>query len=270
MSNEDPYPLTRGSQQLTRVNLLQYLWRDTNGYLIHPVIGAGTKSLKVADVASATGLWLCELENEASGSHQLYGFDISPESFIAVEHLPQSVQLRVLDASKPPPSEFRGQFDVVHVRLMQSVVTDDDPEWIISHCLQLLRPGGYLQWEEFDPMAVALHQHDGKAKNLEKLVGILQNRVPAGWIENLPKHMEKQGMQVAAVVRKGELEFHHTIMTYLFCLVFEEYATVYQDFHGPPGSGDATRKLAQDGFREALDGSYTAHLFQTVVARRPE
>ena len=35
-------------------------------------------------------------------------------------------------------------------------------------------------------------------------------------------------------------------MTYLFCLVFEEYANVYLDFHRPQGSGDAMRKLAQD------------------------
>ena len=56
---------------------------------------------------------------------------------------------------------------------------DDDPSRIISHCMELLRPGGYLQWEEFDPMAVALHKHDGKAKNLQNLADVLQNRAPA-------------------------------------------------------------------------------------------
>jgi hypothetical protein len=35
------------------------------------------------------------------------------------------------------------------------------------------------------------------------------------WVENLPKHTEKQGMQVAAVDRKSELALHHAIMTYL-------------------------------------------------------
>lgn len=80
--------------------------------------------------------------------------------------------------------------------------------------------------------------------------------------------MERQGLRVVAVERKTEQAFHHTIMTYLLCLVFEEYANVYLDSRGPSGSGDATRKLAHDGFREALDGSYTPHLFQTVVARR--
>ncbi|MCJ1386031.1 hypothetical protein MMC17_009156 [Xylographa soralifera] len=270
MANQDSYPLTRGTQQLIRVNLLQNLWRDTNGYLIHPVVGTANKSLKIADVATASGLWLCEFEKEASATHLLYGFDISPDSFIAAEQLPKNVQLKTVDASKPPPAELQGQFDVVHVRLLQSVIMNDDPEWVISHCMQLLRPGGYLQWEEFDPMAAALHKHDVKAQNLEKLVEILQSRVPTSWIGNLPKHMEKQGMQVAAVERKSELAFHHTIMTYLLCLVFEEYANVYLDPHGLPGSGHAMRGLVQNGFGEALKGSYIAHLFQTVVARKPE
>jgi hypothetical protein len=89
------------------------------------------------------------------------------------------VQLEVLDASKPLPEELRGQFDVVHIRLLQSVILNDDPGWVISHCKELLKPGGYLQWEEFDPMAVSLYKHDGKAENLERLTEILQNRAPA-------------------------------------------------------------------------------------------
>lgn len=288
-----------------RVNLLQRLWRDTNGYLIHPAIGTHNESIKVADVGTATGfaldilraighavyiyfrLWLCELENEAPGSHQLYGFDISADSFIAAEHLPGNMELKVVDASKPPPEELRGQFDIVHVRLLQSVIVNDDPEWVIAHCMELLRPGGYLQWEEFDPMGTALHKRNGKAESLQTLIEISQSRVPArlgapsiilmifmemltlhSWIEALPKRIENQGGQIVAVERKSELAYHHTTMTYIFCLVFEEYANVYLDIHGPPGSGDAIRKLAQDGFGEALNGSYASHLFQTVVARK--
>lgn len=118
------------------------------------------------------------MESEAPGVHQLHGFDISSNSFIAPEHLPGSVQLRVMDASKPATEEFKGQFDVVHIRLMQSVVMNDDPSWIITHALELLRPGGYLQWEEFDPLAVAVLGGDGKVDNLRKLTDILQRRVP--------------------------------------------------------------------------------------------
>ena len=75
-------------------------------------------------------------------------------------------------------------------------------------------------------------------------------------------------MRVGTVKRKSELAFDHIIVSYLFCLVCEEYANVYLNFYGPLGSGDAMGKLAQHGFREVLEGSYAAHLFQTVVARR--
>jgi hypothetical protein len=75
-------------------------------------------------------------------------------------------------------------------------------------------------------------------------------------------------MQVVAVDRKRELSFHHTTMTYIHCLVFEEYATTYLDVHGPPGAGDSLRQVVKDSFTEALSGSYAEHLFQTVVARK--
>ncbi|KAI1180230.1 hypothetical protein F4777DRAFT_365900 [Nemania sp. FL0916] len=270
MANPDPYPLTRGSQQLTRVNLLQFLWRDTNGYLLHPTVVADGKALRIADVATASGLWLCEVERESPGLHELRGFDISSASFINSAHLPGDMRLEVLDAKRPPPPDLVGTFDVVHVRLVQSVIFDDDPGCILSHCFELLKPGGYLQWEEFDPMAVILHRHDDGAENLQKLTDMLQKRAPASWIVNLPQHADKTGFRVAAVERRPEPPFHHALMTYLFCLVFEEYATTYLAAEGPPGAADDLLKLTRDCFRESQQGSYTEYMFQTVLARKPE
>jgi hypothetical protein len=66
---------------------------------------------------------------------------MSPNSFIAAEHLPKRVQLKAVDAAKPPPKKLKGQFDVVYVRLLQSVIMNDDPSWAISHYVELLRPG---------------------------------------------------------------------------------------------------------------------------------
>lgn len=43
-----------------------------------------------------------------------------------------------MDASKPPPEEDLEMYDVVHIRLLQSVVKDNDPDWIVTHCLGLL------------------------------------------------------------------------------------------------------------------------------------
>lgn len=114
--------------------------------------------------------------------YDLHGFDISDNSFIATNRLPDNVKLHVVDAKGSPPAAFQGFFDVVHVRLVQAVIQDNDPQWIISHCLKLLRPGGYLQWEEFDPMAVTVNAHDGQAPALNALKKMLQERVPNGYV----------------------------------------------------------------------------------------
>lgn len=42
-------------------------------------------------------------------------------------------------------------------------------------------PGGYLQWEEFDPLQVDLHAN-GQAPNLAKLVEKLETRVPGRFV----------------------------------------------------------------------------------------
>ena len=67
-----------------------------------------------------------------------------------------------------PPAYLVGKYDVVHIRLFISLVTNNDPRPLLDHCCRLLsekaplspwklelsdrilEPGGYLQWEEFD------------------------------------------------------------------------------------------------------------------------
>ncbi|QKX61749.1 uncharacterized protein TRUGW13939_08905 [Talaromyces rugulosus] len=264
MSKEDNYPLTRGSISWTRINLLQYVWRDTLGYLIHPEISRQVRD--IADIATGTGLWLCEIGNDNS-YRNLHGYDISADSFIDANNLPPGVQLRAVDASKPAPEELKGQYDVVHIRLLQSVVHNDDPTWIIDHSIELLRPGGYLQWEEFDPLQVDLHEN-GQAPNLAKLVEKLETRVPGSWVSNLPATLQRYNMNIIAVDRKREVPWHHKTVTHLCCMVFEEYASMFLDKAGPPGSGDEMRALVSAAYEEAQRGAYASHLFQTVVAQK--
>jgi len=76
-------------------------------------------------------------------------------------------------------------------------------------------------------------------------------------------------MDIVAVDRKRESSWHHLTMTYVFCVVWEEYANVFLDKMGPPGSGDEGRAMAKAAYDEGMRGSYTSHMFQTVVARKP-
>jgi hypothetical protein len=152
-------------------------------------------------------------------------------------------------------------------------------------------PGGYLQWEEFDPLQVDLHAN-GQAPNLAKLVEKLETRVPGrfvpvtfffffqifsrtvetnyvfSWVSNLPATLQRYNMNIVAVDRKREVPWHHKTVTHLCCMVFEEYASMFLDKAGPPGSGDEMRALVSAAYDEAQRGSYASHLFQTVVAQK--
>ena len=117
---------------------------------MHPDIPLSRPDLEVAEVGTGTGIWLLEVAKQLPSTAKFTGFDISADQFPHEAWLPGNVTFSVADASKPPASEFQGKFDVVHLRLFSLVVENNDPTPFIDHCLSLLRPGGYLQWDEYD------------------------------------------------------------------------------------------------------------------------
>jgi SAM-dependent methyltransferase len=181
------------------LNFLFYLWKEAIGYVLHPAIPVPEEGWKVADVATGTGLWLCELAKNAPEATSFDGFDISSDQFPHPHSLPDNVTLGVLDATKPPPLDLCGKYDVVHVRLLISVVDNDDPGPVISHCLNLLseyniltaptfvlishtEPGGYLQWDELDCAASQrlLQSTESPSPYLSALNKIFSTTKPTG------------------------------------------------------------------------------------------
>lgn len=81
----------------------------------------------------------------------LLGFDVKNHHFPAPENLPSNVRLATLDAfTESLSQEHVGQYDVVHIRAFSSVVKDDNPGPILKNAYAMLKPGGYIQWDEFD------------------------------------------------------------------------------------------------------------------------
>jgi hypothetical protein len=120
------------------LNLQFYLWQEVIGYSLHPSIPVKSDDWKVADVATGTGIWLCNLAKGAPSSARFDGFDISDDQFPHPSSLPKNVTLRKLDAMSSPPEALCGTYDVVHVRLLTAVIDDDDPTSVLNHCLKLL------------------------------------------------------------------------------------------------------------------------------------
>ncbi|OAA62716.1 hypothetical protein SPI_04256 [Niveomyces insectorum RCEF 264] len=88
---------------------------------------ATTRPPAVADIGTGTGVWLVDL----------------------AAHLPADARLYA-DALQPFAPALHGQYDLVHVRLLVLALRAGDWAPLAANLLTLLRPGGWLVWEEVD------------------------------------------------------------------------------------------------------------------------
>ncbi|KAI5923207.1 hypothetical protein F4810DRAFT_211102 [Camillea tinctor] len=209
--NPDGYHLGRGYTATTRLNLQQYLWTGAQGFLVHPRIqdyllttrsssGQGEKhELGIADLATGTGIWLFDLlkSPEVAGLNlRLHGFDISADMYPHKSWLPQNLGFSLSDLFLDPPEDFIGTFDVVHVRLILSVVGSGSPKPIINHIKKLLKPGGYIQWDELDPINqydVLTPSAEIDAPHTKATFQRVKEKADWTWIAALPEALEEEG-----------------------------------------------------------------------------
>ncbi|KAJ9618911.1 hypothetical protein H2203_008727 [Taxawa tesnikishii (nom. ined.)] len=165
----ETYCLPRGGEEIERLNRQHLFIRALfNGNLIHPHIPL-SQIRSVADVGTGTGAWLLDtrsqlLQNQLQQHNkkvqsplQFVGFDISDAQFpLDVGRRRDECEGRsdldfvVHDLLQPFPAEYHGQFDLVHLRLLVGGTRVEDIPTYLQHVSSLLRPGGYLSWQDLD------------------------------------------------------------------------------------------------------------------------
>ena len=93
-----------------RLNLQHYLWKQQQGYLIHPALPTRGEELKIADIGTGTGIWLLDLAESLPPSTQLHGFDINLTQCPPKPWLPTNVQMRKLDIFDDLPEDLYNQY----------------------------------------------------------------------------------------------------------------------------------------------------------------
>ncbi|KAK8091526.1 hypothetical protein PG997_001887 [Apiospora hydei] len=142
-----------------RLHLQHFLCQRTFGYLLESHVqdfvshsqDERSGPLRVADLGCGNGAWLCDLHDELAKSGitaQLDGYDVNAASFPAPAFLPPSIRLKELDILKPLPEDLVGVFDIVHIRAFASLLVDTGVAPLLPFIHAMLRPGGYVQWEE--------------------------------------------------------------------------------------------------------------------------
>ncbi|RAQ78275.1 hypothetical protein COH21_012898 [Aspergillus flavus] len=147
MAETDNYPLGRNIFHSVRLDAQHLLWRLHTGYILHPRIHV-TDNMKIAELGTGTGVWLFEGAKYLPTTAQLDGFDISDEQFPLKEQCPPNLRFGIMDSFVDPPASLVGQYDVVHLRMWTSNFRNRDSGVIIHHVRELLKPGGFIQWEE--------------------------------------------------------------------------------------------------------------------------
>ncbi|KAM0208572.1 hypothetical protein ACHAPA_009769 [Fusarium lateritium] len=152
--NEDVYLLPRGQQETKRLNEQhRYILDLCDGNIMSPQIPTDSLEM-VADVCTGSGAWLLDLDqrlraNGGSYSTAFHGFDISSVQFPNLDKDQESrFKFSVHDVRKPFPREHLGQYDLVHLRLLMWALPTDEIETVIANLSSLLKPGGYLAWDE--------------------------------------------------------------------------------------------------------------------------
>ncbi|KAI1322480.1 S-adenosyl-L-methionine-dependent methyltransferase [Xylariaceae sp. FL0255] len=198
MGERSDYIFTRDYLDNNRINLGHYQFRELFGYLLHPSIPTNNATLRVADVATGTGIWLMDMSTRLPSTAKLEGLDLSFQATPPAEWLPPNVVLRKWNVRDAPPEDLIGAYDIVHVRYLCLVLSDAEVPRVLENIAQLIKPGGYLQWGELDTPSFRIEKThtDNDASALTRIYDLEQSqdaRLNPTWVSRLPELFRGSG-----------------------------------------------------------------------------
>ncbi|OJJ05901.1 hypothetical protein ASPVEDRAFT_87227 [Aspergillus versicolor CBS 583.65] len=191
------YLLRRDRVEAIRLGSQHLAWQQYLNHLLHPDIPIKDNTT-IADIGAGTGIWAIEVANQLPSS-QVTAFDVADTHFPSPEYWPSNAKFDLLDSLHDVSSELEGKFDVVHLRMWAFVVRNDDPNPLIQHAAKLLKPGGYVQWEDarFESIVVK----GEPAVQFRQLMRQMSKaaRLNFQWLEELDQRVKCAGAQLEVV-----------------------------------------------------------------------
>ena len=248
----DDYILKRDYTATIRLNTQHYIWNQQLGYNLHPEIPRPKNGSKIADVATGTGVWLLEAARDYPNA-QCDGFDISLAQCPPQPWLPPNVHFYPWDIFIPPSENLSGIYDVVHIRLL-TLVIQQDPVPVIKNVAKLLKPGGYIQWDEMDitDSIVARVNDSIKIDAMNQMDRLMKSRNAQSWILRLAELLDENGFENSRLHRVPQNPSYLKFQTDVHILSFSELAAnMAEDDERKPNF----TKLVEDVFDESRQGA---------------
>ena len=205
--DRDAYPLNRDFLASSRLHLQHQLWVSSLGYLLHPSIPLKENTL-IADVGCGTGIWSLELAKQLPAGGKIEAYDLSLAQCPHRGWWPENVTFNELDIFEPIPQYLVGSYDVVYLRHFICVLQSGNPIPLLSALLKLLKPGGYLQWQEWDlqtnELAVA-ESANSASKMAPKMKALMDSihgpeslQAQTSWVRNFHARFSDAGAELIA------------------------------------------------------------------------
>ena len=268
LADDGGYPMDRSHAAACRLNLQYYLWKDALKFTIHPSIEITANSV-IADVATGTAMWLIDVARQNPGV-QLDGLDIDLKQAPHPQWLlPSNITLRTWNIFENPPSDLVGKYDFVHVRLLVLVIEGDKPQNVIRNIAKLLKPGGYLQWDELDcvNMHVKKVESSVQAPALDKLREMSYAGGRHDWTLHIPQFLAEGGFQDTKMEYFGDEDALIRAFNEQHLLTMEEFAHGLLK-NGKKEAASTFFQLVVDGYKESILGAALCIPRIVCVARK--
>ncbi|KAI0107713.1 S-adenosyl-L-methionine-dependent methyltransferase [Nemania sp. FL0031] len=270
MSAKPEYAFSRDYLDNCRINLQHYQWIQLFGYHLHPQISLGAE-VRIADVATGTGIWLTDMSTRLPPTAQLDGLDISLKSTPPEQCLPPNVTFRLWDIKEAVPQDLVEKYDVVHVRLLIFVLHNDEVPVVLQNLTKLLKPGGYLQWADIDVASFRTEKIHPTAKTdaLDRLFRGTQtrdSRLTSTWVPQLGTQFSTTAGLCNVLVDKRDAHGHLAMAMHECNLMVPELlCRTTSDAE----AADRLAHLLAEAAEETRRGAYWALTRWTVVGRKP-
>ncbi|KAL6714379.1 hypothetical protein ACLMJK_007802 [Lecanora helva] len=256
-----------------RLNAQHLLWKEQLGYVVHPRIPIKEKMM-IADVGTGTGIWPIQASKTLPRSAELHGYDIDMTKFPPKPWLPHNVFGATWDAFSAVPPAMVGRYDIVHISIFMLVVAKNNPLPLLKNLIEMLKPGGYVQWDELDWATKRIVQANpsNSTKEVQALLDhVAQWEDPLGpfeWIADLPNIYAKQGLEKTAFDRFQMAPAYLRYDTDKFLASYEEFSHTILDAKGG-NDGKHLRELVSKASQESQTGVATTADMIVAVARKP-
>ncbi|MCJ1453327.1 hypothetical protein MMC28_003674 [Mycoblastus sanguinarius] len=254
LADGNGYMLDRGHAAACRLNLQFYLWKAAMKFNIHPSIPI-PKDAVIADVATGTGMWLIDVSHDLPTA-RLDGLDIDLTQAPHRQWLPPNIKLRQWNIFDEVPSDLVGKYDILHVRLLLLVIEQGDPRPVIRNFLKMLKPGGYLQWDDLNFLEMCVKKVDPQLQvpALEQLREMVSANGRGDWVLQLPEYATEEGFEDTNLYYFGDGNELARAFNEQHLLTMEEFALSLTKI-GKKEEALRFYKIIRDSCQESLKGA---------------